>query len=64
MSAYFGCIQAVNVGVLSFITGVFNYEKPSKDNPFFDDGQEGMLCKCETDCDRMDYTSEIFVTEG
>ncbi|XP_023701694.1 pickpocket protein 19 [Cryptotermes secundus] len=43
---------------------VYNYEKPEKDNPFFDDGQQGMVCKCQADCDRIEYTSEFYVTQG
>lgn len=53
-----------NIRVMSFITDVYNYEKPEKDNPFFDDGQDGMICRCEADCDRMEYTSEFYVTQG
>ncbi|GFG37849.1 hypothetical protein Cfor_04939 [Coptotermes formosanus] len=43
---------------------VFNYEKPEKDNPYFDDGQSGMVCQCQADCDRTEYTSEFYVTQG
>jgi len=43
---------------------VFNYEKPEKENPYFDDGQEGMFCECQADCDRTEYTSEFYVSQG
>lgn len=38
---------------------VFNFEKPKKGNPFFDDSEEGMECPCFPECNRVDYAIEI-----
>ncbi|PSN33731.1 hypothetical protein C0J52_23710 [Blattella germanica] len=39
---------------------IFNYDKPQPDNPFFYDGQQGISCFCSEDCNRMEYTSDIY----
>ncbi|KAL7030541.1 hypothetical protein ACKWTF_006702 [Chironomus riparius] len=38
---------------------VFNYEKPSSNNPYFDNDSEGMQCPCLPECHRIDYSIEI-----
>ncbi|KAJ4450936.1 hypothetical protein ANN_02371 [Periplaneta americana] len=49
-------------GIPLLTADVFNYEMPDDDNPFFDDEQDGMQCSCAADCERLEYTSEIYVT--
>lgn len=41
------------------IQDVFNYEKPPNGNPFFNDEDEGMVCPCLPECNRVDYAIEV-----
>jgi amiloride-sensitive sodium channel len=36
-----------------------NAEKPQMKNEFFDDDDDGMVCKCLPECSRIDYSFEV-----
>lgn len=38
---------------------LLNGEKPLMKNPFFDEDEEGISCKCLPECSRIDYNIEI-----
>lgn len=43
----------------SLVKDIFNYEVPPKQNEFFNEDEDGMLCDCLPECDRIQYTTEV-----
>lgn len=43
---------------------MFNYEKPPKNNPYFDESEEGMECSCPPECQQLEYSIQISAKTG
>lgn len=45
--------------ILNRFSDTFRYDKPPKNNPYFDEREDGVPCECMPACNRVRYEFEI-----